>query len=365
MTGSILQMELLLIAYVVSEILGALNSHAQSPTDSLHVARPFEAQALDTLHGRRRDVVTAKVTSIANGKVHVKRQSGSTGSMFVVPFSDIDFIRFADGFRLDFQGGELLRDNVLSAPFFEETLMHVKAEGVLALSSEEIMSFYGPGYFNVVYRPYRAQTLTGFGKLGIGILGSLISFPQRRTSTSSMEGVPTEGVDRLKWPIHYNRTTTYDPFWTASSMFFLGTTLAGVIDYAVPQFGFRKSLQNPIEDRNLPTIGSSKGLLWGGLALSAVGIGTMAFSYADLKAHPSRAVEETVAYNHGQPDLKPETPWAVYAMLGGALAANLGFSAIQLGATRLSALRRMDDAPYAIHVNVGPSPSGYGLTMRF
>ena len=324
-----------------------------------------EPEAMDTLYGSRRDVVTAKVMSIANGKIHVKRTSDRPGSTLVIPFSDLEAIRFSDGFRLDFQGGELVRDNVLSAPFFEETLMRVKAEGVLALSSEEMVSFYGPGYYNVVYRPYRAQTLTGFGKLGIGILGSLISFPQRRTSTSSMEGVPTEGVDRLKWPIRYNKTATYDPFWTASSMFFLGTTLAGVIDYAVPQFGFRKSLLDPVKERALPTVGSSKGLLWGGFALSVVGIGTMAFSYADLKAHPSRAVEETVAYNHGQPDLKPETPWAIYAMLGGALVANLGFSAIQLGATRLSALNRLDGSPYAMQVNVGPSPSGYGLTMRF
>ena len=322
-------------------------------------------EAMDVLFGSKRDVVTAKVISIANGKVHVKRQSDSPGSTLVVPYSDIDSIRFMDGFRLNFRGGELLRDNVLSAPSFEESLMRVKAEGVLALTPEETLSFYGPGYYNVVYRPYRAQAMTGIGKMGIGILGSLISFPQRRTSVSGMESVPTEGLDRLKWPSRYHISTTYNPFWTASSMFFLGTTLAGVVDYAFPHFGYRQSLRNPVGDRAIPTVGSSKGLLWGGFAMSAVGIGTMVFSYAELKAHPSRSVEETVAYNQGQPNLKPETPWAIYAMLGGALVANLGFSAIQLGATRLSALRRLDGTPYAVQVNLAPSPSGYGVMMRF
>ena len=34
-------------------------------------------------------------------------------------------------------------------------------------------------------------------------------------------------------------------------------------------------------------------------------------------------------------------------------------------AQRLSALHRLDGSPYALQVNIGPSPSGYGLTMRF
>ena len=86
-------------------------------------------EALDTLYGSKRDVVAADVMSIANGKVHVKRPSDRPGRTLVIPFSDVDAIRFADGFRLDFQGGELIRDNVLSAPSYDESLLHVKAEG--------------------------------------------------------------------------------------------------------------------------------------------------------------------------------------------------------------------------------------------
>ena len=194
--------------------------------------------ALDTLYGSKRDVVTAKVTSIANGKVHIKRSDNKQ----VIPFSDVDAIRFADGFRLDFRDGVLLRDNVLSAPSYDESPIRVKVEGVLALTPEEIQSFYGSGYYDVVYRPYRTQTLTGFGKLGVGILGSLISFPQARWGSGHMERVPTEGLDKMKWPNRYTETTTYDPFWMASSMFFMGMTLAGITDCAVPYFGFRKSI---------------------------------------------------------------------------------------------------------------------------
>ena len=322
-------------------------------------------EALDTLYGSKRDVVAADVMSIANGKVHVKRPSDRPGRTLVIPFSDVDAIRFADGFRLDFQGGELIRDNVLSAPSYDESLLHVKAEGVLALTREELRLFYGPGYYNAVYRPYRAQTLTGFGKLGVGILGSLISFPQARWSSSNMESVPTEGLDKMKWPNRYTKKTTYDPFWMASSMFFMGMTLAGITDCALPYIGYRKSLLKPAGERPLPTAASSKGLIWGGVALSVLGIGGIAASYAELKARPSRSAEITLPHSEPWPVLKTEIPWAVFAMAGSALAANLGFSAIQLGATRLSALNRLDGSPYAIQVNIGPSPSGYGLTMRF
>ena len=248
--------------------------------------------ALDTLYGSKRDVVTAKVTSIANGKVHIKR----SGNKQVITFSDVDAIRFADGFRLDFRDGVLLRDNVLSAPSFDESPIRVKAEGVLELTPEEMRSFYGSGYYNVVYRPYRTQTLTGFGKLGVGILGSLISFPQARWGSGHMESVPTEGLDKMKWPNRYTETTTYDPFWMASSMFFLGMTLAGITDCAVPYFGFRKSIQNPVGERPLPTAAASKGLIWGGAALSVLGIGGVAASFAELKARPSRGAEITLPH---------------------------------------------------------------------
>ena len=302
--------------------------------------------ALDTLYGSKRDVVTAKVTSIANGKVHIKRSDNKQ----VIPFSDVDAIRFADGFRLDFRDGVLLRDNVLSAPSYDESPIRVKVEGVLALTPEEIQSFY---------------TLTGFGKLGVGILGSLISFPQARWGSGHMERVPTEGLDKMKWPNRYTETTTYDPFWMASSMFFMGMTLAGITDCAVPYFGFRKSIQKPVGERPLPTAASSKGLIWGGAALSVLGIGGVAASFAELKARPSRSAEITLPHYENWPVLKTEIPWAVFTMAGSALAANLGFSAIQLGASRLSALHRLDGSPYALQVNIGPSPSGYGLTMQF
>ena len=317
--------------------------------------------ALDTLYGSKRDVVTAKVTSIANGKVHIKRSDNKQ----VIPFSDVDAIRFADGFRLDFRDGVLLRDNVLSAPSYDESPIRVKVEGVLALTPEEIQSFYGSGYYDVVYRPYRTQTLTGFGKLGVGILGSLISFPQARWGSGHMESVPTEGLDKMKWPKRYTETTTYDPFWMASSMFFMGMTLTGIADIAIPYFGFHNSLRKPVEERPLPTAASSKGLIWGGAALSVLGIGGFAASCVELKSRPSRSTEITLPHSQPWPVLKTEIPWVVFTMAGSALVANLGFSAIQLGASRLSALRRLDGTPYALQVNIGPSPSGYGLTMQF
>ena len=54
-----------------------------------------------------------------------------------------------------------------------------------------------------------------------------------------------------------------------------------------------------------------------------------------------------------------------YGLLAGALAVNLGLSAIQLSQARLSGFRKLDGTPYAMQVDLGPAPSGYGLTVRF
>lgn len=332
----------------------------------LLAAMQFSMAQTDTLIGKWGEAIPVKVKSFTKNGIRVERPMQTVeGKLMNVKYTDVNALRFADGFRLDFRDGVLLRDNVLSAPSFDESPIRVKAEGVLALTPEEIRSFYGSGYYDVVYRPYRTQTLTGFGKLGAGILGSLISFPQARWGSGHMESVPTEGLDKMKWPNRYTETTTYDPYWMASSMFFMGLTLAGITDCALPYIGFRKSLQNPVGERPLPTAASSKGLIWGGTALSVLGIGGVAASFAELKARPSRSAETTLPHYENWPVLKTEIPWAVFTMAGSALAANLGFSAIQLGASRLSALHRLDGSPYALQVNIGPSPSGYGLTMRF
>lgn len=331
---------------------------------SLAAATQVCSAQTDTLFGKWGEAIPAKVKSFTRNGLRVERKMQTVDDKLMnIRYTDLNAIRFADGFEVRFRDGVLVRDNLLSAPSFEESLIRVKAEGVLALTPEEMSSYYGPDFYNVVYRPYRAQTLTGFGKLGVGILGSLISFPQARSGSGHMESVPTEGLDKMKWPNRYTETTNY--FWMASSMFFMGMTLTGIADLAIPYFGFHNSLRKPVEERPLPTAASSKGLIWGGAALSVLGIGGFAASCVELKSRPSRSTEITLPHSQPWPVLKTEIPWAVFTMAGSALVAHLGFSAIQLGATRLSALRRLDGTPYAMQVNIGPSPSGYGLTMQF
>lgn len=333
---------------------------------SLAAATQVCSAQTDTLFGKWGEVIPAKVKSFTRNGLRVERKMQTVDDKLMnIRYTDLNAIRFADGFEVRFRDGVLVRDNLLAAPSFEESLISVKAEGVLALTPEEMSSYYRPDFYNVVYRPYRAQTLTGFGKLGVGILGSLISFPQARSGSSHMESVPTEGLDKMKWPNRYTKTTNYDPFWMASSMFFMGMTLTGIADLAIPYFGFHNSLRKPVEERPLPTAASSKGLIWGGAALSVLGIGGFAASCVELKSRPSRSTEITLPHSQPWPVLKTEIPWVVFTMAGSALVANLGFSAIQLGASRLSALRRFDGTPYALQVNIGPSPSGYGLTMQF
>ena len=115
-----------------------------------------------------------------------------------------------------------------------------------------------------------------------------------------------------------------------------------------------------------PSVSSAKTLFWSGVALSATGLTAMVLSYRQLEAH---RFWETRVYpdENGTVDLPhSQIPgWVPYALFGGAVAANLGFSAIQLGQTRLSAIRRLDGSVYGAEWHLGPTSSGYGLAASF
>ena len=334
---------------------------------------PFGISAqTDTLFGKWGEAIPVKVKSFTRNGLRVERKRQTVDDKLMnIRYTDLNAIRFADGFEVHFRDGVLLRDNLLSAPSFRRSSMEVRAEGILTLTQSELRQYYGPRHFDLIYKPYHDLFYTGFVKMVGGLLGLSI------TAGRSEAGVATwsnpygysKGGELVSARAYFEEGNR-NPFWSTAAYFFLGTMVDGLVDCSVSKAGHRKLFNHP-DEAAVPTVAGSKGLLWGGVALSAAGIGALTASYADLKAHRhwffTKTVPEGMDPNTVEYTKEGERPssWVKYALAGGALAANLGFSAIQLGASRLSALRRLDGSPYALQVNIGPSSSGYGLTMRF
>ena len=327
----------------------------------------------DTLIGKWGEAIPVKVKSFTKNGLRVERLMQTVDDKLMhVKYTDLKALRFADGFEVRFQDGALVRDNLLSAPSFRRSLMDVRAEGILTLTQDELRQYYGSRNYDIVFKPYRNQFYTGFAKMGGGLLGFAAStgLCEVWSSSGSQSVWSVNGGEKELLRRNYFEEGSLRPFWSTAAYFFLGTMVDGLVDCTVSGIGHRKLFKHP-EDVTVPKVAGSKGLLWGGIALSAAGIGALTVSYVDLKAHsqwdyrktvPAGVDPDTVEYTK---DGERPSSWVKYALVGGALAANLGFSAIQLGAARLSALHRLDDSPYAMQVNIGPSPSGYGLTMRF
>ena len=337
---------------------------------SLAAAMQVCSAQTDTLIGKWGEAIPVKVKSFTKNGLRVERQMQTVDDKLMnVKYTDLNSLRFADGFEVRFQDGALVRDNLLSAPSFRRVFMDVRAEGLLALTQDELRQYYGSRNYDIVYKPYRDLFRTGFLKMGGGLLGFAAS--TGLCKAYSMYWVdPYIVSDASGSRRTYHEDGNRNPFWSTAAYFFLGTMVDGLVDCTVSKNGHRKLFNSP-DDAAVPTVVGSNCLLWGGVALSAAGIGALTASYVDLKAHRhwyfTKTVPEGVNPNTVEYTKDGERPssWVKYALVGGALAANLGFSAIQLGAMRLSALRRLEGTPYAMRVDVGPSPCGYGLMMRF
>ena len=339
---------------------------------SLFTATQLCLAQMDTLIGKWGEAIPVKVQSFTKNGLRVERQMQTVDDKVMhVKYSDLEAIRFADGFELRFRDGALVRDNLLSAPSFRRSFIDVKAEGKVTLAQAELRQYYGSRNYDVIYKPYRDQFFTGLGKLGGGALGFALStgLCKAGTSTWSDSFWYSRGDEQVLQRTYYEEGNR-NPFWSTAAFFFLGTMVDGLVDCTVSKLGHGKLFNHP-DEATVPSAAASKGLLWGGVALSAAGIGALTASCVDLNTHrhwyfkktvPEGIDPNTVVYiKEGE---RPSS-WVKYALVGGALAANLGFSAVQLGAARMSALHRLDGSSYALQVIIGPSPSGCGFMMRF
>ena len=339
---------------------------------SLAAATQVCSAQTDTLFGKWGEAIPVKVKSFTRNGLRVERKMQTVDDKLMsIRYPVLDAIHFADGFEVRFRDGVLVRDNLLSAPSFRRSSMGVRAEGILTLTQSELRQYYGPRNFDLIYKPYHDLFYTGIVKIAGGLLGvaSSAGLSEAGRATWSNPYGYSKGGELVLGRAYFEEGNR-NPFWSTAAYFFLGTMVDGMVDCTVSITGHRKLFNHP-DDAAVPTVAGSKGLLWGGVALSAAGIGALTASYADLKAHrhwyftkivPEGVDPDTVEYTK---DGERPSSWVKYALVGGALAANLGFSAIQLGASRLSTLRRLDGTPYALQANIVPSPSGYGLTMQF
>lgn len=328
----------------------------------------YSAKAqVDTLYGTERWVTGVKVTTVSNHEVLAKSQEGSAAEESLkIPLAKLDSLRFADGFTIRFHNGVLERGNLLQAPRYKASFTRVKAEGVLPLNQEEIRQYYGPWNYELVYKPYRNQMVTGITKTVVGLsVGHFIFGKYLEWYNGFVPEVYYVDSEHDFDPRSRHFEEKVTPVPAAAVAFLGGMAVSGLVDCGVSAIGQRR-LNKYGDQLATPSASSAKTLFWSGVALSATGLTAMVLSYRQLDAH--RFWEIRVYPNENGNVERPHSQipgWVPYALFGGAVAANLGFSAIQLGQTRLSAIRRLDGSVYGAEWHLGPTSSGYGLAASF
>ena len=326
---------------------------------------------MDTLYGRERWVTGVKVTTVSNHEVLAKSQEGSAAEESLkIPLAKLDSLRFADGFTVRFHDGVLERGNLLQAPWYKASFTRVKAEGVLPLNQDEIRQYYGPRNYELVYKPYRNQMAAGIAKTAVGLsVGHFIFGKYLEWYNGWVPEVYYVDSEHSYYytsdPRAHHFQEKVTPVPAAAVAFLGGMAVSGMVDCSVSAIGQRR-LNKYGDQLATPSASSAKTLFWSGVALSATGLTAMILSYGQLEAH--RFWETTVYPDENGKVVRPHSQiprWVPYALFGGSVAANLGFSAIQLGQTRLSAIRRLDGSVYGAEWHLGPTPSGYGLAASF
>ena len=330
-------------------------------------AFPFTAQAqTDTLRSHSGGVVPVTIHSFGHQSIQVDRYYPDGKKRMSVPYSILESVRFADGFEVRFQDGELVRDNLFSAPKLRSRLWSLQAEDAIDLTQSEIRQYYGDRLYNLTYRPYKNQLKVGLIKALGGLAGYYIA----------------DHRDPAIWTSSFHYSSDPDPYnevrveesegdlyvgWIAAKKLFMAAHFTGLLDSGISLMGL-KTLYRRHETMKGPSLEWAKTEFWGGIALTAAGVGAMSVFASRLNDH-CRWVHK-YGYSLGQVwqdvhEGEPASKSDLNGLFWGALAVNLGVSAIQMGQARISGFRKLDGTPYAMQVDLGPAPYGYGLTVRF
>jgi hypothetical protein len=325
---------------------------------------------VDSLRHRFGGVTPVKIETVTPNSVRVKRINQAYENQTLnIPLSEVTSLRFADGFEVSFRDGQMVRDNLLSAPKFKTAFLSVLAEDAIALKQDEIRQYYGDPLYLQVYKPYRTHFYSGLVKIGAGIGGFALCAKFNPTVWDyNAGGTYTTGPNgNFVYLWRMTDKGTLSPGFRLGWAFLGGLATVGFLDCATSFFGLNELNHRRESWAGIPT-SRARAEFWGGAALTAVGVGVTAF-YTERLTHYREwnimveKIDDVVTKEIRDGERAPSSLfWGQYC---GCIVMNLGISLLQLGGTHLSAIKRLEGTPYAIRADVGPTTSGYGLTVSF
>jgi hypothetical protein len=290
---------------------------------------PAAAQ-VDTVFSKLNTFATGHVLNLspAWGKMEMERIIGTKTNQLFVPMKNISSIHFADGFRLNFQDGTPVRDNLLLCPNLLTMDNKVMAEGLVRLNDNELKSLLGERTYALGIRPGSTQFTAGAWQAGIGTTW-LILFGIHTIKPNVLRSYYYEGPGTPSWPLSFN-------------YFMDGMAISGLISIVMGKAAVKNALQNR-DEMVFVSEKKAKKEFWWGLAGIGAGVGIMAGGCLNWDMH-CRSNDQ----------MFPTA--AVVMMLGGAILANVGVIYATHGSIYMSAHHK-----YKSRLNL----SAAGISYRF
>ena len=285
------------------------------------------------------DTVVVNTYSKAVGKVEQLPASwskmkmhrlGDPKDMLVAqPMKDLTYIRFADGFRMDFVNGVPVRDNLLNCPTMKTVNSKILAEGFVRLNKDELKTFLGDRVYSLGYRPDYIMYKVGGWQLGIGsVFFFMGGFGALRPSLLEEE---------------YHSDTGYDAPATLEFLYYVGgMAVSGLVSMKIGYQSTKEAVAKRA-DMNIMSRQAARKEFWLGLAGIGAGVGVMALGRMDWQRH----------YKAGDERFPIES---VILIAGGALLSNISTSHAIRGLIHMSAQSR-----YNARLTVAPN----GLVLNF
>ena len=242
---------------------------------------------------------------------------------------DLEYVRFADGFRLDYLDGAPLRDNLLSCPTWEAKGNQIWAEGQILLKRTELQSLFGDRLYTLGYQPADFQFKVGGWQFGLGVAEFLLL------------GIHMLNINKIE-SIYYNSYKDMPSWILPVNYFSMGMMLSGLMSINYVTNTIDEILQ--IRDAApLMSLETAKKEFWWGLAGTGAGLATMVAGACYWQNNYVRAA-----------DAFPTA--SIVMMVGGSLLANVGLFYTVRGGAHLRAHSR-----YNSQLSLG----GTGLTYCF
>jgi len=237
------------------------------------------------------------------------------------PMKNLSYIRFADGFRVDYLDGEPVRANLISCPTLVPLDSKIMVEGLFPLTEGEIQALYGPKLYALEHATSKFQFKVGAWQASLGLAEFLLIGLHTLNQTK---------VENAFYDFNYPGPAA----WTLSTNYlFVTMILSGLFNVSMG----RESIQNTLykRDQSIMSYQQAKKEFWWGVAGMSVGIGTLIYTSLDWKHHLE-----------AKDEVFPTATWL--AMIGGAALTNISFCYVLKGGSRMRAYSQLNLAPNGI-----------------